>query len=279
MNTPPAMRLTQRDKQIIEAVHLYRVLRQDQMERLFFGSKAAAQRVLVRLYDHGFLDRRFVPVISGRSPTFYVLDRRGAELLRAEMGYDELSWYHSSKDLKTDFLEHMLAINDVRIAFVRACERLNYPLVTWLGETELKADYDHVRVRGLARPVSVIPDGYFAIDTPRGRAHFFLEIDRGTMTVGRFRTKAEAYISYYRSGGYEARFSAKGLRILTVTPGRMRLDNLRTATAEASGAFRNRFWFAVQETLTPDTVLNLPVWHVAGERGTFPLVAPPESGS
>jgi hypothetical protein len=273
-SSPPAMQLTQRDKQIVEAVHVYRVLRQDQLERLFFGSKAAAQRVLVRLYDHGFLERRFVPVMAGRSPTFYVLDRRGADLLRAELGYDELTWYHSSKDLKADFLEHMLAINDVRVAFVRACEGLGYPLITWLGETELKADYDHVRVPGNSRPVSVIPDGYFAIDTPRGRAHFFLEVDRGTMTVARFKTKVQAYIAYYRSGKYEARFGAKGLRILTVTPSRARLDNLHSATAAASGGHRNRFWFAVQETITPEAVLDKAVWYAGGEGVTLPLVEP-----
>ena len=272
------MQLTPRDKQIIEAVHHYRVLRQDQLAQLFFGSKAAAQRVLVRLYDHGFLERRFVPVLSGRSPTFYVLDRRGADLLRAELGYDELTWYHSSKDLKTDFLEHMLAINDVRIAVVRACQRLGYPLVTWLGESELRTDYDHVRVPGQSRPVSVIPDGYFAIDTPRGRAHCFLELDRGTMTTARFRTKVEAYIAYYRSGGYQARFGAKGLRILTVTLSQARLDNLRRATASVGGGHASRFWFGVHGRLTPDTVLDQPVWQVAGEAGPLALIAPPGSG-
>jgi predicted transcriptional regulator len=275
---PPPMQLTGRDKQIVEAVHLYRVLRQDQLERLIFGSKSAAQRVLVRLYDHGFLERRFVPVLAGRSPAYYVLDRRGAELLRAELGYDELSWYPSSKDLKADFLEHTLAINDARIAVVKACERLGYPLVVWLGETELKADYDQVRIAGQSRPVAVIPDGYFAIDTPRGRAHFFLEVDRGSMTLARFTTKVEAYIAYYRSGKYEARFGAKGLRILTATPSQARLDNLRGATAAAAGGHKNRFWFAVQATLTAETALDQPVWYVAGEETTFPLIELPERG-
>ncbi|MCA9910134.1 MAG: replication-relaxation family protein, partial [Anaerolineae bacterium] len=82
------MRLTDRDKDIIEAVYRYRILRQDQIQRLFFGTAAAAQRVLVRLYDHTFLERKFLPVYEGRSPTLYVLDKRGAELLRAERGYE-----------------------------------------------------------------------------------------------------------------------------------------------------------------------------------------------
>jgi hypothetical protein len=51
------------------------------------------------------------------------LDRRGAELLRVEMGYDDLSWHHSSKALGVDFLEHTLAINHVRIAITLAAKQ------------------------------------------------------------------------------------------------------------------------------------------------------------
>ena len=36
---PRRMRLTERDRDIIEAVHLYRLLRQDQIQALFFGTQ------------------------------------------------------------------------------------------------------------------------------------------------------------------------------------------------------------------------------------------------
>src|SRR5258707_12262808 len=96
---PPLMRLMERDKEIVKTVYDYRVLRQDQVQALFFGpnpgAKAAAQRRLVKLYDCGFLERYFLPTRGGlmSSPILYGLDKRGAELLRAEFGYDNLHWY------------------------------------------------------------------------------------------------------------------------------------------------------------------------------------------
>ena len=71
--TPTPMRLTERDKAIIHAVHTYRVLRQEQVERLFFGSQSTAQRVLQRLYQHGFLERKFFPLNAVR---MYVRSRQ-----------------------------------------------------------------------------------------------------------------------------------------------------------------------------------------------------------
>src|SRR5438105_11993362 len=115
-HNPGRMQLTQRDKKIIEAVCQYRILRQDQIQELFFGHRTAAQRRLEKLYDHGFLQRYFLPTRGGlmSSPVLYGLDRRGVELLRAEFGYDELTWYSSSKDLKDEFLEHTSAIAEFR---------------------------------------------------------------------------------------------------------------------------------------------------------------------
>src|SRR5258706_943574 len=97
LSNPAPMKLTDRDKKIVEAVHLHRILRQDQIQALFFGHPAAAQRRLVKLYDYGYLERHFLPTRGGMmsSHILYSLDRLGAELLRAEFGYDKLNWYPS----------------------------------------------------------------------------------------------------------------------------------------------------------------------------------------
>lgn len=272
---PTPMHLTERDKQVIEAVHLYRVLRQDQIQVLFFGAQKAAQRRLIRLYHHGFLERLFLPVVAGRSPTFYVLDRRGAELLRSEFGYDDLHWYNSSKDLKTDFLEHTIAINDFRIAVTRAAQQSGYRVLVWKSESDLKASYDRVTVRipsGRAHNYPIVPDSYFALETPLGRAHFFIEVDRGTETTERFKGKIRAYTAYYETGGYEKRFQTKSLRVLTIAIGEKRLLNLKKATEDVNG--RRRYWFALASELKPDTVFSAPVWRVAGESQPRRLIEP-----
>lgn len=272
---PGRMRLTERDIDVIEAVHLYRILRQDQIQLLFFPTKNKAQRALARLYDHAFLERKFLPVLYGRSPTLYVLDKRGADLLRSERGYEDLVWYNSSKDLKTDFIEHTAALNDFRLSIVVSARRQGLEVITWASETQLKADYDRVRLANARRPVSVIPDGYFVLNTSHGKAHFFVEIDRGTETLQRFKQKVRAYVAYYESGAYQQRYGTNSLRILTVVTGEGRLANLRIATQqvteETSG--RRRFWFALASDLTPETVLSQPVWYITGEGTPSALIA------
>ncbi|MCZ7545110.1 MAG: replication-relaxation family protein [Anaerolineae bacterium] len=274
---PPPMQLTGRDKQVIEAVYQYRVLRQDQVQKLFFGSKSTAQSRLARLYDHGFLERQFLLVRGGimNSPIVYLLDRKGAELLRAECGYEDVRWHGRGKTLSSDFMDHALAINDFRIAVELASRRLGYQVVTWLGETELKADYDRVSLRsatGRQRMVSLIPDSYFVVDTPHGKAHFFLEVDRGTMPLKRFRTKVQAYLAYYRSGGYERRYGTRSLRILVVGLGEGRLASLSTVTESAGG--KRRFWFGLLSALDAERVLDQSVWSVAGEERHMALIEP-----
>lgn len=278
---PSLMRLTERDKEIVKTVYDYRVLRQDQVQTLFFGdnpgAKAAAQRRLVKLYDYRFLERYFLPTRGGlmSSPILYGLDKRGAELLRAEFGYDDLRWYPSSKELKDDFLEHTLAIADFRVSATVACKKLGYDLLTWKGEAELKADYDRVNVRtakGYSRSVSVIPDSYIALSTPLGKTHFFLELDRGTMTTRRFQGKVEAYVAYYRSGEYQRRYGTQSLRILTVTLGEGRLTNLKRVTEGVKDT--NWFWFGLLSQMDAERVLSAPIWQVAGQAQHRVLIGP-----
>jgi len=263
------MRLTERDLDVIEAVHYYRVLKQNQLEALFFGSRATAQFRLEKLYDHGFLDRKFLPVAlgAGRSPTLYVLDRRGAELLRAERGYDNLTFYHTSKDLSAQFLDHTLAINDIMVAVVCGCRRHGFQLEIWRGENQIKGDYDRVTIRGPNRleEAPILPDSYFTVVAQQRRHHFFLEVDRGTMPSARFRVKVLAYLAYHRSGGYERRYGTQSLRILTVVPGEKRLAQLQQATEAAGG--NNRFWFTTAEYMTETAILTAPVWQLARTEG------------
>ena len=208
------------------------------------------------MVDHdGFLERKFLSTRGWNSPTLYVLDRRGAELLRTEYNLDDLVWYSSSKELKQEFLEHMLAINDIRIAVNKAAEASGYELLKWVNETELKASYDRVPIRtpsGRAQFVSLIPDSYFILKTPNGYAHFFLELDRGTETLRVFKTKVLAYASYYATGRYEQRFHSKSMRVLTVTGGERRLESWKGATESVGG--KRRFWFAVHSHLSQKTI-------------------------
>ena len=270
-DTPPRMRLMPRDVEVLKAVAEYRILRQDHIQSLFFGSKSTAQYRLSHLYQHGFLARHFLPVFEGWSPTLYTLDKRGLALLKTEHGMEHAPIWNSENG--HEFLSHTLAITDVRIAITLACRAAGYTLMQWKGEADLKADYDRVSVtdaQGKPQSISLIPDSFFTIETPRGKTSCFLEMDMGTMTLGRFQTKIRAYLAYVQSGKYQERYQSRSLRVLTVTNGATRAANLKT-TAEAVRAQR-MFWFTSKAHVDSSTILHAPIWQVAGENSLAMLV-------
>jgi hypothetical protein len=145
----PRMRLTERDTQVVLAVHEYRTLRREQIEKLFFPSRNTANERLQRLYQHGFLDRRWSPVEFGQgtSQAIYLLAEKGADLVAQQLGIDRgaVAWQASHNEVGSLFLEHTLMVNDVRIAVTQAAAKVGYTVETWLKE-ELKATIDIVQV-------------------------------------------------------------------------------------------------------------------------------------
>lgn len=273
------MILTARDRQIVEMVYQCRVLRQDQIHALFFGaSTSASQRRLALLFHHGFLTRVFLTARASYmlSPALYMLDKRGAELLRMEFGYDDLAWTTKSNDVGQQFLEHTLAINDVRVAVTLGCRQIaGFELLEWRSEAQMKVSYDRVTItppKERSEHISLIPDSFFVVQTPQGKAPFFLEVDRGTETTGRFQNKIFAYQAYVQSGAYQQRYGFKSIRVLTTVPSLKRLEGLKTVTERAGGG--QRYWFAVQSDISAQSVLHKAIWQVAGQPQQSPLFTP-----
>ena len=267
---PPRMQLTERDVGVVLAVHDYRTLRRDQIEKLFFPSPNTANERLKRLYQHRFLDRRWLPVEygGGMSQAIYLLDERGADLVAESQGTDrgQVRWRAAHNHIRSPFLEHSLMINDARIAFTTAAQKNGFQVEKWIGEAELKAIGDYVHIptpRGGRRKVAVIPDGYLVLRLGHKRAHFFLEIDRATLSNRRWRERIEAYLLYIESGRYVERYGTRSLRILTVTTGPKRLANLKRTTEEAGGG--GLFWFTTLSEMNTGDSLQQPIWQVAGQ--------------
>ncbi|HMN14372.1 MAG TPA: replication-relaxation family protein [Bellilinea sp.] len=277
VDNPPPMRLMARDLEILSAVHDFRIVRGSQLQALFFGSQSTASYRLSRLYQHGFLDRHFLPTLGGiaSSPALYTLGKRGVDLLRRAVDGDpkDIRKPPDHRELSPLFLEHLLEINDFRVAVMVAARELGYTLELWLDDFQLKADYDRVVIEApnrRRREVSLIPDGYFVLRAPQGRACFFLEMDRGTMTRGRFRDKVLAYQAYIASGQYEKRYGTRSLRVLTVTSGPKRLENLKAEAEEARGG--RVFWFTTSDLVTDKTVLMGAIWQITGSNELASLI-------
>lgn len=274
---PPPMRLMERDIEILKAVHDFRIVRGDQLQALFFGSQSTASYRLSRLYQHGFLDRHFLPTLGGiaSSPALYTLGKRGVDVLRRvlDCGPKDIRKPPNNQELSPLFLEHLLQINDFRVAVTVAARVHGYTLERWVDDYQLKADYDRVVIQtpqGRRRSVSLIPDGYCVLQVPQGRACFFLELDRGTMTRSRFRDKVLAYQAYIASGQYEKRYGTRSLRVLTVTSGPKRLENLKEEAEQAKGG--RVFWFTMVDRVSVDTVLSESIWSVAAQVGSDMII-------
>jgi len=277
--SPPPIRLTPRDRDLIDAVHSYRALRRDQVQRLFFPSKNTANARLQRLQQHGYLARRRLPVEYGQGSGqwLYMLARRGAQLVaQAEgIGIEEIGWRRSQCHVSSMFLEHRLMVNDIRIAMALATKQTGARIERWLREEDLKKQPDRVWIasrRGRRRRVALIPDAYCTLAEDDRRAHFFLEADRATESNGRWSQKVEAYLAYIRSGGYARRYGSNCLRVLTVTTGEKRLHNLMRSTQRVGGGAM--FWFATLGQTRPETILKAPIWWIAGQEAPSALLSP-----
>jgi len=71
---------------------------------------------------------------------------------------------------------------------------------------------------------------------------------------------------------YERRYGTQSLRVLTVTLGERRLQNLKKVTEQVGGG--NWFYFGVLSALAPEHILIAPLWQVAGESKSLPLIMP-----
>jgi hypothetical protein len=267
----PRMVLRKRDKEIILEVFRCRFLRRDQIERLFFTSTVACNRRLKKLYQHRFLERIYPPVSFGLSQACYALDKEGAKLVASELNVRKPSLLWKRRDNKVGFffLEHILAVNEFKVNLVLALrDKDDAKLLFFKHEWEdLK---DRVSdLRGKRPYLPVTPDAFFGIETERGRAYFFLEADRGTQTLKRFREKIIAYRQYWKEGKYQEKYGFKNFRVLTVTTSKKRLLNL-LSSAEKEGA-KTMFLFTTEDCITSN-LLSSPIWHTPANRKPISLI-------
>lgn len=203
-------------------------------------------------------------------------------------------WQPRTQEENYPFLDHLLATTDVRIALLHACEQRSVTLEEWMDEKELKSAnmVDHVTItgpQGGELSTAVVPDGYFKICRDEKRAIFFLEIDLRNVTIAPslwerrgWTRKVRAYLEYFKSEAYHAKYEGWRARILIITSGNMRLENLKKATesifaemgkASQDAGDMNRFWFTTFESaLDPTRLLTEPIWMVAGSATPLALI-------
>lgn len=269
---PPAMRLTERDGQILEAIHRYDGLLADyQIQQLFFTGRAQMQHRMKLMFQHGYVARPDRKRRASLPYMVYWLAEKGAEYV-AGLGGLTLENFKWHKALRWSLVRHDVAINDFRIVIEKACN--NHPalrLEDWIVESEFRAYPDEVEVtlpNGSRLKRRIIPDGYFLIsDREINRRRFLLELDMSTVPNSRIiREKVLPGIAYLRSPAYERRFGHRsGLWLIVTTGGQDRLENTKHRVEEVADANANVFWFTRLDQVTPENVFTAPVWYRGGE--------------
>jgi hypothetical protein len=284
------MRLTKRDVQIVLTVSTYRLISSAQIEALLFqsdkprGRQSSCQRRLQLLYHHGYLDRLRMPVIlgEGRFPHVYVLDHAGATLVAATLGVDRatIAWRPHHNLLESPFIFHSLAINDLRVVITLLAQGNHFELIEWIDEPSFRSAKDQVpfRMRGAA-VVRNYPDGYLELTLPyqKQSAHFFIEVDQGTMSLARWKEKVQAYAEFRARGLSEHHYGTRNFRVLTVTTTSQRLANLKRASEQAGAD--HFFWFTTQahvDIWNPRQLLQ-PIWSLATKKGNEVLLPQDET--
>jgi hypothetical protein len=287
-DVPPVFKLTSRDKEIIRWIYRCRYLTLRQVSRLPSSdarrphlfpptTHSNVNKRLRLLFHHGYLWRISRPVAFGSSEIVYCLDTKGRDLIARELGVGrrQVRWKrYSDTSNELLFLDHTLAINDLRLNIEVAVRQGGHRLMEWIDERTLKSRTmkDYVDEPGQDRKMAIVPDGYFTLEiSPHIVARFFLEVDRGRQEQKAFRRKIRGYLQYVNSGGYYERYHSHSLRVLIVnTVGARCLANLKHWTEKEASA--DLFWFSTLEQTEPGSLLNQPVWWVAGKNQKYPLL-------
>lgn len=285
---PPVLRLMPRDRAILLSIYRYRVLTSHQIEALHFPSqregtrsrRSACQRRLQLLFHHRYVARILAPLVmgEGRTPYAYALDARGADEVAAASGLDrsQIGWRPKDNKLGPLFLDHLLAISRLRVVteLLVACGA--WAAVQWWDERAFlsgplreKTPY-RFGAGGRSRRV---PDGYLRVNVPQREqtAHFFVEVDQGTMTNTRWADKMRAYRDFRTLGRSQHHFGTANFRVLTLVSSPGRLANLKRTTEKVG--VTGHYWFALQDDLDiwqPQRALE-PIWQVAGSDGRHAL--------
>lgn len=269
---PGRLILQQRDREIIKSIYSFRILTRQQLQNLFrINSTRRANQRLRKLYDHKYLSRYYLPTIRGSAKAIYYLGPRGAAIIADELGID-LNLVNrklkSTSKLQELFLNHVLGLNDIRIAFYLGLDI--YPALSlerWINDNDCHQQY-RMTVGGKNVIKQFRPDGYFRILYKGKLYSFFIEFDRSTMPVGRFAGKVHSYLDFSALGYYRKRFGVKYFRILVITKTQKRLNNLKKIVETKTNKL---FWFTTIDQVVPEDAFGA-IWQRAGRQNYYKLI-------
>lgn len=255
-----ARQLSDRDRMVLAMVDDHRFLTTNYIEQLCFTQHASrlsaartTRRVLRRLEDWRLLTRpmrRIGGMTAGSHASVWMLTNTGRRLRNLEAGRGAIGRVREPGER---FVQHYLAIADVRLQFVHAVRDGLLELVT--VEIEPAAWRSYLGLSG--ERLTLKPDLFavtVAIDHGKPAEyedHWFIEADRGTESIPTLLKQCQQYEAYRRTGSEQERHGVFPL-VLWVVPNERRATRLRAAISETSGLNPSLY-----RICTPDQLLGL----------------------
>jgi hypothetical protein len=170
--------------------------------------------------------------------------------------------------------EHALRINDFRVTLELAVRgRDDLSITFWKPDREVKVTVPITTHQRLLQ-VPVVPDGFFSLRIQDKDFFYMLEVDRATAPLTKIRTKLEAYLSLWQSKSLLADLKIPTFRLLWITSGEQRLQNLVTVVRALAAKYPRTDIISL--TTQDQVMLNQPeailgkVWHVMAKSEAMP---------
>lgn len=277
MVPPTNLRLTDRDKRIIEAIYDHDGLLADyQIQRLFFSKKRWMQQRLQQLCQHHYLQQPTRPQRLILPCLIYWLGREGARYLAGQTK-QTLRTFRYRKKPRWFQVAHDLAVNDFRLNIASACQQHTHlQLVEWITEQDFMVNPDIVEFensQGKMIKKQIRPDGLFIIRNEERETRWLLEIDTGSERGQRFNLdKVQPYLAYLHSDALKFRSGFRSARVLVVTSGAKRMENLMQKAVRHAQEKGRQFYFTFTDYLDDD-LLTQPIWFCVNRNKPFALLS------
>jgi len=256
---PSPIQLTDRDEVILRALHKYRFLTTEHLQILTETDSAWGMNKRLRLlYDHKFTDRpkaqHAIFSHADKRPVVHALGNEGAKLLSSRFGIampPSVYWTEKNRRIREKHIEHTLGISDFMVGMIKVCREAGNLRV--IDKEEILAQSPKqtnqgkypfrwktiVHIQGQAHDIAIVPDYVFGLEyldeaEGRNKSFFFLEVDRGGMSIVRtttinqtsFLRKMQSYEDTWNRKLVEKRFGIKSFRVLTLTSSDQRIGTM-----------------------------------------------------
>ena len=282
-DNPRTIRLQERDSQLLTAVHNYRFLTIEHIHALFWShaSRSVCYDRVKWLYHNELLIRLILPSEpgQGRARHVYALAEEGAKLVARYLDTDleALWWEPKEYKVSASKIQHTLDLSTYWVVLCRLAQLGKLQIGKWYTDRQFNSKAFRDKVPFLqqgARHSRREPDGFHQLtfSPQQSTFSFFIENDEGSKDHGVWKSKIRAYVHFKNSGLSEKFYGTKNWRLLTITNGPRRLDNLIASTREAGGG--DFCWFTTWDEIDisrPENYLE-PIWKVAGLEGMYGLV-------